>query len=70
MREFSLGKGIGTGVEVNALFVRRERLNSIISFFVYGTKFAEHSMVLLKSKSTCRKEGMAASRLDAFSREV
>lgn len=37
-KEFSLGKGDQEGVEVNILFVRRERLNSIIKgVLVYVT---------------------------------
>lgn len=52
--------GARAEVEVNVLFVRTERLNSMVSFFVYGTKFAEHSPVLLGNKRC----------LDTFTREV
>lgn len=47
-------------VENNVLFVRRERLSSIISFFLNKRKLAEQSLV----------QDMASLCLDTFTREV
>lgn len=47
-------------MENNILFVRRERLSSIISFFLNRRKLAEQSLV----------QEMASLCLDTFTREV
>ena len=56
-------------MEVNVLFLRRDRLHSIISFFVYRTKFAECSPMPVRNKSTCQKEGAAPLCLDTLTRD-